>query len=154
MLAVGLGLLGCGEVTRAGGDPPADAPQHGDALDGSQPADSHTPADATPLCVAPNNPPSTTWRIVLFHDADGHSGPDNSCPNVGKSMTSTNPQDVWCRRWGGEVRDAAGNFNHWWLWTELDTGGDGWIAAYYIQGEGNDQANDSQSGQAIADCPP
>jgi hypothetical protein len=93
-----------------------------------------------------------TSQIVLFHDADGHSGPDSSCPNVGTSRTGSNPQTVSCRRSGGVVSDAAGHVNHWWLWTELDTGGDGWISAYYIKDQGNDQANDSQTGQPIPDC--
>jgi hypothetical protein len=106
------------------------------------------------LCSAPNNPPSTIFHIALFHDADGHAGPDTSCPNVGTSTTTSNPQRVWCRRSGGEVRDAAGRFNHWWLWTELDTGGDGWISAYYIKDQGDNEANDSQTGQPIPDCPP
>lgn len=93
-----------------------------------------------------------TSHINLFQNADGHSGPDNSCPNVGNSGTSSNPQTVSCRRQGGEVSDAAGHVNHWWLWTELDTGGDGWISAYYIKDQGNEQANDSQTGQQIPDC--
>jgi hypothetical protein len=59
---------------------------------------------------------------------------------------------VWCRRWGGEVSDSQGNFNHWWLWTDLDVGSRGWISAYYIQGQGNDQANDMYTGKPIPNC--
>lgn len=56
---------------------------------------------------------------------------------------------VWCRTWGGLVSDDRGNYNHWWLWTEFDepVGVTGWISAYYIDGQGNDQAD------GIPDCP-
>jgi hypothetical protein len=109
----------------------------------------------TPLCVAPSNPPPPTPRVVLFTDADGRTGPDTSCARVGTSLASTNPQYVSCRRWGAEVRDSMGNYNHWWLWTELDQPlkAPAWISAYYIQGQGNDVANDSYNGNPIPDCP-
>lgn len=114
------------------------------------------PPDATQsLCVAPSNPPTTKSYINLFENADGRSGPSTSCPKVGTSYTSSNPQFVFCRTWGSEVRDSNGNYNHWWLWTQLDSplNAPAWISAYYIQGQGNDQANDLNTGKPIPDCP-
>ena len=107
----------------------------------------------TPVCVTPSSWPTTKSWINIFTTAIGRAGPNNSCSIVGRSYTGSNPQYVWCRRWGGEVRDSQGNFNHWWLWTDLDTGGRGWISAYYIQGQGNDQANDKNTDRAIPACP-
>jgi hypothetical protein len=100
-------------------------------------------------CVPPPSHPSTTSDISLFANADGHTGADNTCPKVGVSFTSSNPQHVWCRRRGGLVSDIYGS-NHWWIWTELDQPANavGWISAYYIQGQGTDEAN------GIPDCPP
>jgi hypothetical protein len=96
-----------------------------------------------------------SW-INIFEEAQGHAGPDTSCGVVGSSTPSTNPQYVWCRRWGGEVRRGA-DFNHWWLWTDLDnppsSGVRGWISAFYIQDQGNDEAKDINTGRDIPDCP-
>jgi hypothetical protein len=153
----GSGLAACGEVVDRS-DPPDDA-----AVDGGKTGillDAAVvdapPVDAPPmLCVAPASTPPASFRINLFRTADGHSGPDSSCARVGSSVTSTNPQSISCRRWGGEVRDSAGNYNHWWLWTQLDqpAGQHGWISAYYIQNEGNDEAYDINTHQNIAACP-
>jgi hypothetical protein len=153
----GSGLAACGEVVDRG-DPPDDA-----AVDGGKTGillDAAVvdgpPMDAPPmLCVPPASTPPASFRINLFRTADGHSGPDSSCAKVGSSVTSTNPQSISCRRWGGEVRDSAGNYNHWWLWTQLDqpAGQHGWISAYYIQNEGNDEAYDINTHQNIAACP-
>lgn len=98
---------------------------------------------------APANLPSTTSYINIWTTAIGRSGTSNCCPEIGRSGTSTNPQFVWCRSWGGLVSDDSGNYNHWWLWTEFDqpAGATGWISAYYIDGQGNDQAD------GIPDCP-
>lgn len=151
----GAGLAACGSVVPRGPDDaaPADG-KTGVIVDGSV---GGTPPDAPPqmLCVAPSNPPTTKYHINLFATAEGHTGPDNSCPKVGFSYTSSNPQYVFCRRWGGEVKDSAGNYNHWWLWTELDDpqNAPAWISAYYIKDQGNDQANDITTGDPIPDCP-
>ena len=98
---------------------------------------------------APANLPSTTSYINLWTTAIGRSGTSECCPETGRSHTSSNPQFVWCRSWGGLVSDDSGNYNHWWLWTEFDdpAGVTGWISAYYLDGQGNDQAN------GIPDCP-
>lgn len=107
-------------------------------------------------CAAPPSWPSAKSYINLFATADGHSGPTDDCPKVGASLTTTNPQYVWCRRFGGLISGSKG-FNHYWLWTDLDQGGDangrGWISAYYIEGQGDDQANDINTGKPIPDCP-
>lgn len=74
---------------------------------------------------------------------------------MGVSYSSSNPQSVFCRTWGSEVKDSSGNYNHWWLWTELDSPlhAPAWISAYYIKDQGNDQANDIKTGKPIPDCP-
>ncbi|HEY6723290.1 MAG TPA: hypothetical protein VI197_04635 [Polyangiaceae bacterium] len=98
---------------------------------------------------APANLPATASYIDIWTTAVGRSGTSACCPEVGTSSTSSNPQFVWCRSWGGLVSDDRGNYNHWWLWTEFDdpAGVTGWMPAYYIDGQGNDQAN------GIPDCP-
>jgi len=50
------------------------------------------------------------------------------------------------------VRDAAGNYNKWWLWTDMDTGGQDYVSAYYLSKWGNDEAKDD-NGQDIPLCP-
>jgi len=110
-------------------------------------------------CVA-SSLPLTTSTIYLRDNAPGRKGTDNGCPQIGESFTSTNPQHVWCRRMGGEVRSSDGlMFNHYWIWTNLDVDdgtypdprgtkyGLGWISAYYISGQNNDEAI------GIPDCP-
>jgi hypothetical protein len=153
----GVGTAACGSVV--GGSGPGDA-----AVDGGKTGillDAAVvdgpPPDAPPpmLCVAPASTPPASFRINLFTTADGRSGPDSSCAKVGSSFTTTNPQSISCRRYGGEVRDSAGNYNHWWLWTQLDqpAGQHAWISAYYIKNEGNDEAYDINTHQNIAACP-
>jgi hypothetical protein len=58
---------------------------------------------------------------------------------------------VFCKAWGSKVSDSSGNYNHWWLWTDLDTGGKGWVSAYYLTLWGNDVAKDN-SGHVIPTC--
>jgi murein DD-endopeptidase MepM/ murein hydrolase activator NlpD len=110
------------------------------------------PISQPPLCSSPSSWPSTKSYVNIWTTAIGRLGISNDCPQVGKSYTSSNPQYVWCRKWGDEVRDGNGNYNHWWLWTDLDTGGRGWISAYYIKGQGNDQADDINTGRPIPSC--
>jgi hypothetical protein len=154
----GFGLAACGDVRSR---PPDDGSSSADSgpgsADGGPGRDGGVDAsiDAALLCVSPSSTPNPVYRINLFANADGHTGTYNTCPKVGTSLTTTNPQYISCRRWGGEVRDSAGNYNHYWLWTELDQppGSHGWISAYYIQGEGNDRAYDINTKQEILDCP-
>lgn len=111
-------------------------------------------AAAEPDCRPPSSWPSHKSWVILWNTAAGHSGASSACPRVGQVSATTDPRYVWCRRRGDEVGDARGNFNHWWLWTDLDTGGRGWISAYYIAGQDNDQADDIRSHTAIPECPP
>lgn len=110
-----------------------------------------------PTCVAPVSWPSTRSWVNLRAVAQAHAGTDSACAILGSSSPTTNPQYIWCRRLGGEVRDGSGRFNHWWLWTDLDVGGDaggrGWISAYFILDQGNDQADDIDTGLPIPTCP-
>ncbi len=103
------------------------------------------------LCSAPNNPPATKHYINIFATAPAYNGPSTRCVRVGENYTHTNPQYVFCRRRGDEVRQGS-DYNRWWLWADLDTGGQGWIPAFYIQGQGNDQADDMNTGAPIPEC--
>jgi hypothetical protein len=58
---------------------------------------------------------------------------------------------MFCKAWAGIVTDSSGNYNHWWLWTDLDTSGQGWVSAYYLSNWGNDEAKDN-SGNVIPNC--
>jgi len=58
---------------------------------------------------------------------------------------------VTCQNYLSGTSDSSGNYNHYWLWTDLDTGGQGWVSAYYLSLWGNDQAKDN-SGNVIPDC--
>ncbi|MCI0687155.1 MAG: hypothetical protein L0Y54_07970 [Sporichthyaceae bacterium] len=62
---------------------------------------------------------------------------------------------VFCKIWGKEVR-VSGNYNSWWLLTDLDSvnsGRDGraFVSAYYLSRWGNNVAKDN-SGVVIPDC--
>ncbi|MFC8894850.1 M23 family metallopeptidase [Streptomyces cinereoruber] len=64
---------------------------------------------------------------------------------------------VYCKVWGQEIRDASGNYNHWWLRTDLDTvyagknGRGAYVSAYYLSRWGNDEARDN-NGAVIPTC--
>jgi hypothetical protein len=154
---IGIGLAACGSVVRSGpSDADVDSSKTGVLIDGMVADGPPSDAMMPPMpCAPPASTPSPRFKINLFANADGRTGPELSCAKVGSSFTSTNPQTISCRRWGGEVRDSAGNYNHWWLWTELDqpTGAHAWISAYYIKNEGNDEAYDITTRQDIAACP-
>lgn len=58
---------------------------------------------------------------------------------------------VYCKVSGPGVR-VGGDFNHWWLKTDLDVGpANQWVFAYYLAGQGNDEAKD-RNGGAIPVC--
>ena len=64
---------------------------------------------------------------------------------------------VYCKVWGQEIRDASGNYNHWWLRTDLDTvyagknGRGAYVSAYYLSRWGDDEARDN-NGTVIPNC--
>ena len=91
--------------------------------------------------------PSTLWWVDTFANAPGYRG---GWTQVGTLYAGTNY--VYCKEWGAEISDSSGNYNHWWLWTDLDTGGSGWVSAYYLSLWGNDQAKDN-NGNVIPSCP-
>ncbi|MDD1622281.1 MAG: amidase domain-containing protein, partial [Methylococcaceae bacterium] len=121
-------------------------PGHGIRIIRAAPNTANPPQPPTPprpSCEGPDGLPSGTKpKVNIFTTAIGRSGTDQTCPQIGKSYTRTNPQYVFCRQWGGKVTSPnKKQWNHWWLWTDLDTGGRGWISAYYIRGQNNDEAN-------------
>ena len=97
--------------------------------------------------AAPTSIPTTKWWITTGSNAPGYRG---GWTQVGTLNAGVNY--VYCKSWGAEVSDSSGNYNHYWLWTDLDTGGSGWVSAYYLSLWGNDQALDN-NGNVIPDCP-
>ncbi|GAA2914350.1 hypothetical protein GCM10010517_80800 [Streptosporangium fragile] len=57
---------------------------------------------------------------------------------------------VFCKRRGDRV-GTADQYNHWWLLTDMDTGGRDYVSAYYLSRWGNDEARDN-SGREIPNC--
>ena len=109
-------------------------------------------------CSPPPSPPSSRSYFQIAGTVPGHSGPYASCPEVGVLYVDSNgagtPQWAYCRQWGSEVTDGRGHWNHWWLWTLLDNphGRRGWVSAYYIESQGNDQADDINTHGPIPKC--
>lgn len=101
--------------------------------------------------------PTMSW-VYIWRNADAHECPSTGSPEVGSvsgSVSKINPKHVKCRRQGKQV-SIHGQHNHWWLWMDLDAPSDqqGWISAYYIKDQGNNQADNICTGQPIPDCPP
>ncbi|WP_433242301.1 hypothetical protein ACQPYK_37820 [Streptosporangium sp. CA-135522] len=57
---------------------------------------------------------------------------------------------VFCKRWGDRVGNDR-EYNHWWLLTDMDTGGRDYVSAYYLSRWGNDEAKDN-GGAEIPNC--
>ena len=92
--------------------------------------------------------PGAHWWITTFANAPGYRG---GWTQVGTLNAGTSY--VFCKQWGAQVSSSDGSsFNHYWFWTDLDTGGQGWVSAYYLSLWGNDQALDN-NGNVIPDCP-
>ena len=89
----------------------------------------------------PPTQPTRYW-VDTFATASGLNDPRE------KLYAGTNY--VFCKIWGREVR-VGGSFNHWWLKTDMDTGGRDYISAYYLTKWGNDQAKDN-NGRDIPNC--
>ncbi len=96
--------------------------------------------------AVPTSIPSTQWWIDTFANAPGYRG---GFTQVGTLNAGTSY--VYCKEWGANT-SSGGSFNHYWFWTDLDTGGKGWVSAYYLSRWGNDEAKDN-SGNVIPDCP-
>ncbi|AUH40042.1 N-acetylmuramoyl-L-alanine amidase [Streptomyces sp. CMB-StM0423] len=94
-------------------------------------------------------PPSDRYWVDTFANAPGYDSP-TSTNETGTLHQGTNY--VFCKVWGREIRDSSGNFNHWWLRTDLDVGpGNQYVAAYYLSRWGNDEAKDN-NGRDIPEC--
>ncbi|MEV6104925.1 M23 family metallopeptidase [Streptomyces sp. NPDC051940] len=92
--------------------------------------------------------PAKYW-VDTFANAPGYASP-TSTTQTGTLYAGTNY--VFCKAWGREIRDGAGNYNHWWLRTDLDVGPAGqYVSAYYLSRWGNDEARDN-NGTVIPDC--
>ncbi|MFD7031532.1 hypothetical protein ACFWAR_26240 [Streptomyces sp. NPDC059917] len=120
-------------------------------------------AFAAPALVAPVQAQAavqSTYTTTTFGTANGYNYTDcltngwaTRCKLRGYLYGAQNY--VYCKRWGDEVRDSSGNYNHWWLKTDLDTnlwgGGPAYVSAYYLTKWGNDEAKDDW-GNTIPNC--
>jgi hypothetical protein len=106
------------------------------------PTPTPTTAPAPPGLTQPTSPPGAKWWVTTFANAKGYFF-------GGTLYSGTNY--VFCKEWGPEIRDSAGNYNHWWLWTDMDTRGQDYVSAYYLKFWGNDIAKDN-SGNVIPNC--
>lgn len=119
------------------------------AAGSSPPPVSPPPPAAPPKSPAPPPPASghKKYYVNTFEDAPGRRTPGGA--RTGTLNKGTNY--VFCKALGPVVR-AGSDFNHWWLKTDLDVGpANQWVSAYYIAGQGNDQAND-RNGATIPIC--
>ncbi|WP_374118023.1 CHAP domain-containing protein [Streptomyces sp. RKAG337] len=83
---------------------------------------------------------SKSW-VKTFASAPGrdHGGRLNAGRNY-----------VFCKAWGAQVGTGS-SYNHWWLYTDMDTGGQDFTSAYYLSGQGNDSAQD-ENGEDLPTC--
>ncbi|GAA3156960.1 MULTISPECIES: M23 family metallopeptidase [Streptomyces] len=89
------------------------------------------------------------YWVDTFANAPGYASP-TSTTQTGTLYAGTNY--VFCKVWGREIRDASGNYNHWWLRTDLDVGpANQYVSAYYLSRWGNDEARDN-NGTVIPNC--
>ncbi|NGN64766.1 M23 family metallopeptidase [Streptomyces sp. A7024] len=89
------------------------------------------------------------YWVDTFADAPVFASP-TSTSQTGTLYKATNY--VYCKAWGREIRDGAGNYNHWWLKTDPDVGpANQYVSAYYLSRWGNDEARDN-NGTVIPDC--
>jgi len=103
---------------------------------------------ASPPAPDPPTPPDL-YYVDTFANASVYASPTSTAA-TGTLYGGTNY--VFCKVWGREIRDPAGNYNHWWLKTDPDVGpANQYVSAYYLARWGNDVANDN-SGTVIPNC--
>jgi hypothetical protein len=100
--------------------------------------------------VIPNcSAPTGKHLVDTFANATGYSSPGGSA--TGTLNAGTNY--VYCKVAGPTVQ-VGGQFNHWWMLTDLDSGSPAknqYVSAYYLARWGNDEAKDN-SGAVLPDC--
>ncbi|GGU92843.1 hypothetical protein GCM10010275_32570 [Streptomyces litmocidini] len=94
------------------------------------------------------------YWVDTFADATGYAQANTNDP---QGVLDAGTNYVYCKVWGAEVRDGSGNYNHWWLRTDLDivyagkNGRGAYVSAYYLSRWGNDEARDND-GAVIPNC--
>ena len=129
-----------GPYPGAAGDPGLNGP----ILGYVEPPSGNAPTPPAPPTT--DKPANSVW-VRTYSTATGYSD-TNEGAETGSLYAGTNY--VFCKAWGAQVGTSSA-YNHWWLWTDLDTGGQGYVSAYYLADQGNDQALDT-SGKDIATC--
>jgi murein DD-endopeptidase MepM/ murein hydrolase activator NlpD len=102
-------------------------------------------------CGGPTPPPSGTTKywVDTFANASVYGSPTST---TATGTLNAGTHYVSCKVWGRNVSDASGNFNHWWLKTDPDTGpANQYVSAYYLSRWGNDVAKDN-NGNVVPGC--
>lgn len=111
-----------------------------------------TLALAGPLVTTSSAQAATAWPLPKLHSittwasAPGwRMSPYAATKRVGTLWAGTH--FVYCKRKMSAVSGSEGT-NYWWLWTELDTprGEHGWVSAYYLSGQGDNEARLNNGG--------
>ncbi len=98
-----------------------------------------------PLC--PNRVGTPKYFVDTWASASGYNAPTHTS-SVGTLNAGSNY--VYCKAWGRKIGDNSA-YNHWWMRTDLDSGGDNkWVSAYYSNG-GNDEAK-TNDGYDLPEC--
>jgi len=92
------------------------------------------------------NPTSFYPKMWVTTFAAAHGKHQNGILNAGRNY-------VYCKSLGTRTSDNAGNYNDYWLLTDMDTGGTDFVSAYYLKKWGNNIAKDD-AGREIPDCRP
>ncbi|HEY6891267.1 MAG TPA: putative metal-binding motif-containing protein [Solirubrobacter sp.] len=98
-------------------------------------------ADAAPAQVPCTNIGGGHYECSWYRPGDGYSG--GSLVVVGTTTVGYLPQGknwIICQQAGGDVRNAAGNRNNWYGWTEAQNGKLGWASPLDAVG-GDDYGN-------------
>jgi cell wall-associated NlpC family hydrolase/uncharacterized protein (DUF3820 family) len=107
----------------------------------------------TDITTCTSDPPPPTSVTKFWVDTSANAagfGSATSTTQTGTLYKGTNY--VFCKVWGRQISDSSGNYNHWWLKTDLDVGPAGqYVSAYYLSRWGNDVAKDN-SGTDIPTC--
>jgi hypothetical protein len=112
-----------------------------------------SPNGPFPVVTSSNTCAAGKYWVDTFADATGYK---DANMNDAQGVLNAGTNYVYCKVWGAEVR-SGGQYNHWWLKTDLDVvyagknGKGAYVSAYYLSRWGNDEAKDN-NGKAIPDC--
>ena len=89
---------------------------------------------------APPPAATPTYTVDTWAAAPGFPSPTSTARS---GTLNQGTHYVYCKTWGREIR-SGGDFNRWWLKTDLDVGpANQYVSAYYLSRWGNDEARDN-----------